>query len=96
MMSELGRHGYKVGPGTMYPMLRQMVATGYLTVSTEVTDGRRLRVYRGTPAGRRSLAAARSKLIELVAEVVNDAPPVPSIHVRAGRRTEKARRGKSR
>ena len=34
MMAELGRHGYRVGAGTLYPMLHQLLEAGYLTVQT--------------------------------------------------------------
>ena len=30
IMDELARHGYRLSPGTVYPMLRRMEARGYL------------------------------------------------------------------
>jgi PadR family transcriptional regulator PadR len=41
MMEELGRHGYNVGAGTLYPMLHQMEEAGYLRSRAEVVAGRR-------------------------------------------------------
>src|SRR4051794_37283395 len=70
MIEELSRHGYRVGPGSFYPMLHRMERIGYLTVS-EVRNGKSLRkVYRATPLGRRALAAAKGKIRELFRELV--------------------------
>jgi PadR family transcriptional regulator PadR len=30
MIDELARHGYKLSPGTLYPMLHAMERSGYL------------------------------------------------------------------
>jgi PadR family transcriptional regulator, regulatory protein PadR len=35
MMEELGRHGYDVGAGTLYPMLHQLEEAGYLITQIE-------------------------------------------------------------
>lgn len=73
MIEELGRHGYRLSPGTLYPMLHGMERRGYLT-STEQRLGRtKRRVYRATPLGRTALKAAETKLRELFREVVEKA-----------------------
>lgn len=69
---ELRRHGYDLSPGTLYPILRQLREAGYLTCKEEVVAGRRRKNFRITPSGRRVLVEARSKLRELVSEVVDD------------------------
>ena len=69
---ELVRHGYRLSQGTLYPTLHQMEGLGYLRSYAEVVAGRRRKYYRATPAGRKVLAEAREKLLELVAEVVED------------------------
>ncbi len=79
MMEELGRHGYEVGAGTLYPMLHQLEKAGYLSVHTEVVAGKRRKYYRPTPAGADALEQAKIKLRELVSEVLHDQPPAPSI-----------------
>jgi PadR family transcriptional regulator, regulatory protein PadR len=79
MMEELGRHGYDVGAGTLYPMLHQLEEAGYLTSHTEVVAGKQRIYYRATPAGAAALEEAKSKLRELVSEVLHDKPPRPSI-----------------
>jgi len=71
LIEELARHGYRISPGTLYPMLQAMEERGYL-VSREDKDGRlgrRRKLYRTTAAGRRGLKAARERLRELTGEV---------------------------
>ncbi|MBL8795854.1 MAG: helix-turn-helix transcriptional regulator [Planctomycetia bacterium] len=69
---ELVRHGYRVSQGTLYPTLHQLEDQGYLKSYSEVVRGRRRKYYRATPAGQKVLAEARTKLLELVAEVIED------------------------
>jgi DNA-binding PadR family transcriptional regulator len=70
MIEELARHGYKLSPGTLYPMLRAMEKKGYL-VSEERRAGRIVRrVYRATPLGRKALRIARGKVRELFGEMI--------------------------
>jgi len=82
MMEELARHGYDVGAGTLYPMLHQLEAAGYLSSHTEVVAGKQRKYYRATPEGAAALEEARGKLRELVAEVLHDQPPVASLRSR--------------
>ncbi len=79
MMEELARHGYDVGAGTLYPMLHQLEEAGYLTSFTEVVAGKQRKYYRATLEGAAALEAAKAKLRELVAEVLHDKTPRPSI-----------------
>jgi DNA-binding PadR family transcriptional regulator len=70
MLEELGRHGYKISPGTLYPILHGLEKKGYLR-SAELREGKsRRRVYRATAQGRKALAAASNKIRELFREVV--------------------------
>ena len=70
MIEELARHGYKMSPGTMYPILHGMEKRGYLKSST-LRSGRVLRrVYKGTPAGRKAMKAAKQKIRELFGELI--------------------------
>lgn len=69
IMQELAGHGYRLSAGTLYPLLHGLEAKGYLR-SSEKRAGRRLRrFYRATPAGKRTLAAAREKVRELFGEL---------------------------
>jgi PadR family transcriptional regulator len=70
MIEELNRHGYRISPGTLYPLLQGLEKKGYLT-SIEQRDGKSLRkVYRATPAGRKALSLAKSRVRELFRELI--------------------------
>jgi len=75
MIEELGRHGYKLSPGTLYPILHDLAESGYLTSKDEILAGKRRRNYRATKKGERLLHEARAKLRELFHEVVVEAAP---------------------
>jgi PadR family transcriptional regulator PadR len=68
MLEELHHHGYRISPGTLYPMLSRMARRGWLR-STEPTRANGARVYRLTPAGRDVLKRVRRSLDELYGEV---------------------------
>ncbi|HLK22646.1 MAG TPA: PadR family transcriptional regulator [Bryobacteraceae bacterium] len=70
MLEELTRHGYRISPGTLYPLLHGLEKKGYLR-ATERRSGKSLRkVYRATPLGKQALAAAKSKVRELFRELI--------------------------
>src|SRR4051812_45269085 len=70
MIEELMRHGYKISPGSLYPLLHGLEKKGYLR-SREERNGKSLRkVYRATPLGRKALEAAKSKVRELFRELM--------------------------
>jgi DNA-binding PadR family transcriptional regulator len=70
LMAELARHGYQVGPGTLYPILHALERAGCLRREKQVVGGRVRKYYRATPAGRRTLSRAQAQLAELVGEVL--------------------------
>jgi len=70
MMKELARHGYDVGPGTLYPILHEMEERGYLEREERVVGGRVRKYYRATPEGESALGDAKEKIRELVDEVL--------------------------
>lgn len=72
-IEELGRHGYRLSPGTLYPILHELSESGYLTCEEEVVKGKRRKNYRATKKGEKLLKEGREKLKELFAEVVEDA-----------------------
>jgi PadR family transcriptional regulator PadR len=70
MIRELARHGYRLSPGTLYPMLHAMERRGYL-VSREERQGRAVRrLYEATDLGRSALEEATAKAHELFGELV--------------------------
>ncbi|WP_446745481.1 PadR family transcriptional regulator [Silvibacterium acidisoli] len=72
MIKELRRHGYKIGPGTMYPLLHSMEKRGWLKAKTTRIDGRSRKVYFGTRAGKKTLDGARPKVKELFEELFEE------------------------
>jgi PadR family transcriptional regulator len=68
MLEELQRHGYRLSPGTLYPLLARMARRGWLR-ATEPKRSRDARVYRITPAGADVLKRLRASLAELQHEV---------------------------
>lgn len=70
MIEELARHGYRLSPGTIYPLLHGLEKKGYL-FSREEREGRTTRkFYRATPFGLDALAVARAKAKELFGEIM--------------------------
>jgi len=74
MMHELEHHGYRVGPGTLYPLMHGLERAGLLRSSLLRVEGRRRRIYRITVAGRRALEKARAKVDELYHELHEEKP----------------------
>ena len=75
MMEELKRHGYDIGPGTLYPLLHSLEESGVLVSAQEVVGGKVRKYYRTTRAGDALLTELRAKIGELVGEVLEDRPP---------------------
>jgi DNA-binding PadR family transcriptional regulator len=68
MLEELQRHGYRLSPGTLYPLLARMARRGWLR-STEPKGLRAPRVYQITSSGSEVLQRLRASLAELQHEV---------------------------
>jgi PadR family transcriptional regulator PadR len=68
MVEELHRHGYRISPGTLYPMLSRMAQRGWIKAA-EPRRAKAARVYRLTPRGREVLKRIRRSLDELYREV---------------------------
>ncbi len=65
MKEELAHHGYRIGPGTLYPLLHGLERGGLLKSSLKTVAGRKRRVYKITSVGRKALEKARVKVDEL-------------------------------
>ena len=72
-MEELARHGYRLSPGTMYPLLHGLEKKGLLLSRQERHEGRERRMYRATLAGRKALRTAKKKVRELFGELFENA-----------------------
>jgi DNA-binding PadR family transcriptional regulator len=69
MIEELGRHGYRLGPGTIYPLLHSLERRGWLKSEPRLVEGRRRRCYTATRAGRAALKDAHTYVCELFLEI---------------------------
>ena len=79
LLEELRRHGFRVSPGTLYPMLARMQRNGWLRLATRRGTGaspKSRREFRLTPAGARVLARVRRHVAELHREVVSRKEPI--------------------
>ena len=72
IQKELGRHGYQLSPGTLYPTLHRLEKDGYLERQSRVVVGKVRNYYAITEKGRRALSEARDKIRELVDEVIEE------------------------
>lgn len=70
MIEELARHGYRISPGSMYPILHSLEKKGYLRQKQERRGKSLRKVYRATPLGRKALEAAKLKVRELFKELI--------------------------
>jgi DNA-binding PadR family transcriptional regulator len=70
MIEELGHHGYRISPGSLYPILHGLEKRGYLRSHVERNGKSQRKVYRATASGRRALEAAKLKVHELFHELI--------------------------
>jgi len=72
IIEELGRHGYRLSAGTLYPLLHGLEREGYLRSFRKRNGRHARRLYTATPKGRRALREAKTKVRELFAELFDD------------------------
>ncbi len=70
LIEELAEHGYRVSPGTLYPLLHSLEESELLTSYNEVHEGKIRRYYKLTSNGRRQLKKAKGQLMELMREIL--------------------------
>ena len=75
MIEELRDHGYRIGPGTLYPMLHALEAGGLVVSRHTIVGGKTRRYYRTTRAGDALLRRLRPRIRELVDEVLQESGP---------------------
>jgi PadR family transcriptional regulator PadR len=66
LIKELGRHGYRLSPGTLYPILHALEQEHLLARETRVVEGKSRKYYRLTATGRTALREGMSKARELM------------------------------
>lgn len=72
IMEELSRHGYRLGAGTLYPILHGLERRGYLRSKLVRMGKTSRRMYRITPVGRRVLSDGKAKAKELISELFEE------------------------
>jgi PadR family transcriptional regulator, regulatory protein PadR len=88
IMDELGHHGYKLSPGTLYPILHGLERVGYLKSTVEKAGQRTRRTYVMTATGRKALRQAKKRVWELFTELFEE-------ELSRSPEVEPSRRGKS-
>ena len=69
LIEELGRHGYRLSPGTLYPILHGLLEEHLLAWETRVVAGKARKYYHLTAAGRTALKEGKDKARELMEEL---------------------------
>jgi PadR family transcriptional regulator, regulatory protein PadR len=69
LIEELGHHGYKLSPGTLYPILHKLEREDHLKSYSQLVDGKIRKYYKITSRGKKTLAEAKKKVQELIEEI---------------------------
>jgi DNA-binding PadR family transcriptional regulator len=69
LIEELGEHGYKISPGTLYPILHSLEEAALLRTRNVVLNGKTRKYYSITAKGKKHLRKAKVQLSELINEV---------------------------
>ncbi len=72
IMEELAHHGYRLSPGTLYPILHGLERGGHLRSAVEKVGKTSRRTYVATPAGKKALRAAKDRVWELFTELFEE------------------------
>jgi len=95
IIEELSRHGYRLSPGTIYPLLHGLERRGLLRSSQQRSGRHSRRTYRATARGRRALREAREQVRELFGELFERKPGSPTAsRARSEPKASVARKGK--
>ena len=70
LITELAHHGYRISPGTLYPILHSLKEDGLLESYTKIVEGKVRKYYKTTPKGKGMLRKAKFKIQELIDEVM--------------------------
>jgi PadR family transcriptional regulator PadR len=69
LIEELSEHGYRLSPGTLYPILHTLLEEKLLNCESRVVEGKVRKYYRLTSAGRKALDEGKRKAQELLEEL---------------------------
>jgi PadR family transcriptional regulator, regulatory protein PadR len=70
LIESLRDRGYRLSPGTLYPLLHKLEKRGYLRSEDEKSGSVARRIYHATPAGREALSKVRQMAKELLGELL--------------------------
>ncbi len=70
LIEEMAAHGYKISPGTLYPILHKFEQERLVKSYSENHEGKIRKYYKTTEEGNRSLNEAKDKLQILVRELI--------------------------
>jgi DNA-binding PadR family transcriptional regulator len=69
LIEELRRHGYRIGPGTLYPILHSLERRGLLRSKVRREGRSARRTYSITPRGRDTFERSKARVRELFSEI---------------------------
>ena len=69
LIEELSRHGYRLSPGSLYPILHALEWDRLLSCEVRVVKGKSRKYYHLTRTGRIALREAKKKARELMQEI---------------------------
>ena len=69
-LSRLAEDGYRLSPGSLYPLLHNLQECGYVSREDRVVEGKIRKYYRITPLGRQALHEARARALYLTDRVL--------------------------
>ncbi len=72
LIEELRHHGYRVGPGKLYPLLHSLERRGLLRSEVSGRGRSSRRLYVATRLGRSTLSRAKEKVRELFGEIFEE------------------------
>lgn len=75
LIEELERHGYRISPGTLYPILHSLETAGFVSSQGRNVNGKVRRYYRTTAQGRAALKVATTHAQELLKEILETEHP---------------------
>ena len=72
LINELERHGYNIGPGTLYPWLNELLKDEILSQTKQNINGKIRKYYKITPKGIKLLNELKKYLLELYSEIFEE------------------------
>jgi PadR family transcriptional regulator PadR len=72
LIEELEHHGFRIGPGTLYPIFHSLEEDGLLRSRRQVVNGKIRKYYRTTSKGSATLRDAKTSAQELLKEIIEE------------------------